>query len=72
MNKVRISHQRDKCIGCNACVKAAEDRWRVSRQDGKCTLVGGIEKKGIYTIFVDNHEYETNMMAAKNCPGQNY
>lgn len=68
MNKVRISHKRDKCIGCNACVEAAEDRWRVSRRDGKCTLVGGIEKKGIYTIFVDNHEYEANMMAAKNCP----
>ncbi|MCC6689552.1 MAG: 4Fe-4S binding protein, partial [Saprospiraceae bacterium] len=39
---VRIIQQRDKCIGCNACVEAAVYRWRLSRKDGKCTLVGGV------------------------------
>ncbi|MHB8402007.1 MAG: hypothetical protein ACYDCN_08335 [Bacteroidia bacterium] len=41
---IRITQQRAKCIGCNACVEAAFYRWRISRKDGKCTLIGGKEK----------------------------
>ncbi len=40
---VRIFFQRAKCIGCNACVESNKNRWRISRADGKSTLVGGIE-----------------------------
>lgn len=65
---VRITQQRDKCIGCNACVEAADYRWRVSKKDGKCTLVGGVEKRGFYTVVVNNHELEENLLASKNCP----
>jgi ferredoxin len=43
---IRIIQQRIKCIGCNACVEAADYRWRISTKDGKCTLVGGVEKRG--------------------------
>ncbi|MBS1636729.1 MAG: ferredoxin [Bacteroidetes bacterium] len=65
---IRITQQRAKCIGCNACVEAAEERWRISRKDGKCTLVGGIDKKGFYTVVVPDHEYDANRMAQQNCP----
>ncbi|MBK9524667.1 MAG: ferredoxin [Bacteroidetes bacterium] len=68
MKKVRILHRRDKCIGCNACVEAASHRWRISRKDGKCTLVGSIDKKGNFSVIVDADEYEANRIAAKNCP----
>lgn len=64
----RIIQQRNKCIGCNACVEADAGRWRISRRDGKCTLVGGIEKKGYYSVIIDEHELEANKRAAKNCP----
>lgn len=64
----RIIQQRNKCIGCNACVEADHSRWRISRKDGKCTLVGGIEKKGYYSVIIDEHELEANQRAAKNCP----
>ena len=30
----RIIQQRAKCIGCNACVEAADYRWRISTKDG--------------------------------------
>lgn len=63
-----ISQQRAKCIGCNACVEAAPYRWRVSTKDGKCTLVGGVEKRGFYTLRVENDEYEDNLLALQNCP----
>ena len=64
----RIIQQRAKCIGCNACVEAADYRWRISTKDGKCTLVGGLEKRGFYSVVVNEHEYEDNLKAAKNCP----
>ena len=65
---VRITYFRDKCIGCNGCVEAAPDRWRVSRKDGRCTLVGGVEKKRVYRVQVGLDEYERNARAAANCP----
>ena len=65
---IRIVQQRAKCIGCNACVEAAYYRWRISRKDGKCTLVGGKDKKGFYTALVGDDEFEDNVSAAKHCP----
>lgn len=66
--RYRIIQQRQKCIGCNACIEAAPNRWRISRNDGKCTLVGGVDKRGFYSTLVEEHEYEDNVKAAKNCP----
>ncbi|MBK8368232.1 MAG: ferredoxin [Bacteroidetes bacterium] len=65
---IRIIQQRIKCIGCNACVEAADYRWRISTKDGKCTLVGGVEKRGFFSVLVNDHELEDNLKAAKNCP----
>ena len=65
---IRITQHRVKCIGCNACVEASSDRWIVSKKDGKCTLIGGLEKKGFYTVWVEDDELQSNLMAAKNCP----
>ena len=65
---VRIFFQRSKCIGCNACVDANRSRWRVSRKDGKCNLIGSKEKGEVYRVDVDEDEYQLNLKAAKNCP----
>ncbi len=67
---VRILYQRAKCIGCNGCVEAAPDRWRVSKQDGRCNLIEGKAKKGIYHALVSDDEYEQNERAAINCPAR--
>ena len=65
---VIISHQREKCIGCNYCVEFACNRWRMSKKDGKVTLIGGKEKKGMYTARVGDEELEENIKAAQACP----
>jgi ferredoxin len=65
---IQIIQQREKCIGCNACVEAAPYRWRVSKRDGRCTLVGGKEKRGFWVINVSEFEQEDNETAARNCP----
>lgn len=68
MKKFRLIQYRENCIGCNACVEAAPDRWRMSKKDGKCTLIGGTEKKGIYTSIIQDFEIQENRLAAANCP----
>lgn len=65
---VIITHQRDKCIGCNYCVELAYSRLRMSKKDGKATLLGGENKKGFYTVRTENEEYDDNMKAANACP----
>ena len=65
---VIISHQRDKCIGCNYCVELAFHRWRMSKKDGKVTLIDGKDRKGFYTARVGDEEFEDNVQAAKACP----
>ncbi|MBK8944592.1 MAG: ferredoxin [Ignavibacteriae bacterium] len=67
---ISISYFRNKCIGCNACVEANPERWRVSKKDGKCNLIGSKEKKGIFTIQVGNDELQTLEAASKNCPAK--
>ncbi|MCF6361439.1 MAG: ferredoxin [Cyclobacteriaceae bacterium] len=65
---VIITQQRDKCIGCNYCVELAYDRWRMSKKDGKATLIGGVNRKGFYTVKVREDELEENIKAAEACP----
>ena len=65
---VIISHQRNKCIGCNYCVEIAEHRWRMSKKDGKVTLLEGVNRKGFFTARVENTEFDEAKNAAKVCP----
>jgi len=65
---VIITQQRYKCIGCNYCVELAFERWRMSKKDGKCTLIGGVNRKGFYTVKVGDEEFEENVRAAQACP----
>lgn len=65
---VIITQQRDKCIGCNYCVEFAFQRWRMSKKDGKCTLIGSRERRGFHTVKVGDEEFEENVRAAEACP----
>ncbi len=65
---VVITQQREKCIGCNYCVEASLQRWRMSKKDGKCTLIGATNKRGFHTVRVSDDEYEENRLAAELCP----
>jgi ferredoxin len=65
---IRVVQHRHKCIGCNACVEADPFRWRISRKDGKSVLIGGKEKKGWYSVLVDDDEETRLQQAATHCP----
>ena len=63
-----ISQIRKKCIGCNYCVELAHAYWRMSKKDGKSVLLGAKEKRGIYTICLNDEALEANEAAAVACP----
>lgn len=65
---IRVFQLRAKCIGCNACVEIAFERWRMSKKDGKSILLGATEKKGMHLSIVPNEEEAINRAAAKACP----
>ena len=65
---IEITQQRNKCIGCNACVEASYSRWRMSRKDGKSILMDGVKKRNVYSVIVGNDEYKENRKASNNCP----
>lgn len=65
---IRILQHRHKCIGCNACVETDKYRWRISKKDGKSTLIGGTDKKGWFTVVVGDDELEFIKAAEKHCP----
>lgn len=64
----KVLHHRSKCIGCNICYEIWPIRWRLSRADGKCTLVDGTEKKGVWQAVISTDEVAINRKAAEACP----
>lgn len=65
---IQIVQHRHKCIGCNACVEAAPEYWKMSRADGKCYLLKAKKKGDYYILNVPDWAYDENVQAAKNCP----
>ena len=65
---IRITHYRKKCIGCNYCAEVAPSRWQMDKNDGKSTLIGSKEKKGIFITLTTDDEYYENIEAAELCP----
>jgi len=62
---VKITHDRNVCIGCGACAAVCGNYWEMS-EDGKSKLKGAREENNLYTIEVDDEG--CNMEAATSCP----
>ena len=63
-----ITYQRAKCIGCNYCVELDFEHWRITKKDGKSTLIGAIEKKGFHTLKLNSGDVALHNKVAKVCP----
>ncbi len=63
-----IVYQRNKCIGCNYCTEEAPDYWRMSKKDGKSVLLHSSEKKGFWTLNINEADIAQNVKAANACP----
>ena len=64
----KIVHYRDRCIGCNICYEIQPEYWRLSRKDGKATLVGGKLKKDTHILNIPQTDVEASKAVAEHCP----
>ncbi len=64
----KIIHYRKKCIGCGICYEMQPALWRMSRKDGKATLLKSVPKKEVFILQVNNIILQQTREAAKACP----
>jgi ferredoxin len=64
----KIIQYRNKCIGCGICFERQPGVWRMSKKDGKATLIDAEFKKGIYMITVNEKLKFQSQETAKACP----
>ena len=66
-----VTLQRDKCIGCNYCVEAAPELFRMSQKDGKAVLLKSKEKRGFWNLKTHRMDLATQAETAKEvCPAK--
>ena len=49
---IKLIQYRNKCIGCGICYEMQPNFWRMSKKDGKATLLNSLKKKEIYQAKV--------------------
>ena len=64
----KIIHYRNKCIGCNICFEMQPALWRMSKKDGKVTLVQSVAKKEVYQLEIGEADIELTIQVLKACP----
>lgn len=64
----KIIHYRNKCIGCNICYEVQPEFWRLSRKDGKASLIGGTLKKDTHILDIRDVDIEASKATAAHCP----
>lgn len=64
---MKVVHEREKCIGCGACVAVCADFWEM-KDDGKSQLKGS-EKSG-ESFVLEAEDVGCCEEAANTCPVQ--
>lgn len=64
----KVIHYRNKCIGCGVCFELQPELWRMSKKDGKATLLQSIAKKDVFIATVDEATYNRTQEIAPQCP----
>jgi ferredoxin len=63
-----IIHYRDKCIGCGICYELQPELWRMSKKDGKATLLKSKARKKVYILNLNASLTLQTRDIAKACP----
>ncbi len=66
--KVKVSHYRDKCIGCGVCAQVCPQNWTMSKKDGKSVLKNSVKKKNCFVGEIEPFDLEANKQAEAGCP----
>ena len=66
----KIVQYRHKCIGCGICQELQPYLWRMSKKDGKATLLGATEKKDIHLLPIPESLRSETQQTADACPAR--
>jgi len=64
----KIVHYRNKCIGCGVCVELQPELWRMSKKDGKASLLQAQAKKAVFVRTINDAIHERTQEVALQCP----
>ncbi len=64
----KVIHYREKCIGCGVCYEQQPEFWRMSKKDGKATLIKGQRKKEVYVLEIPAAAVVQSRETALACP----
>lgn len=64
----KLIHYRNRCIGCGICYEKQPQYWRMSRKDGKATLLRAQNKNGVYVTPLDPFDETLAQEVAIDCP----
>lgn len=64
----KVVQYRNKCIGCGICQERQPDLWRMSKKDGKATLLGAEKKKDTWVVSIHAFQEQESLDVAAVCP----
>jgi ferredoxin len=64
----KIIHYRNKCIGCGICYELQPEFWRMSKKDGKVSLLNSTLKKDVYILQINKSVFQESVEVAQACP----
>ncbi|MFV0604365.1 MAG: ferredoxin [Niabella sp.] len=64
----KIIHYRSKCIGCGLCHEQQPELWRMSKKDGKASLLGATQKKDVHIVILREMYREKLEQVITGCP----
>jgi ferredoxin len=64
----KIIHYRNKCIGCGVCHEQQPALWRMSKKDGKATLLKSTGKKDVFILPIPDALVVNSQAIATACP----
>lgn len=63
----KITHEREKCIGCGSCVAVCPACWEMT-EDGKSKLIGSQSNVETGEDELETQDIDCNQNAADACP----
>jgi len=64
----KLIHYRDNCIGCGICYEMQPTLWRMSKKDGKASLVKAIQKRNVYILDINEQDAIASQATVVACP----
>ena len=65
---MKVIHQRDKCIGCNACVENTPDYFKMDDELGLALLIDGEKKNKVFVSKAIKTDKDRLKESVNMCP----